>query len=550
MSKGFILRKTIEVGSSTMLSRILGLVREILTVRYLGAGVMADAFVTAFKIPNSLRKIFAEGALSAVLIPTFVTLEKQKGKEAINSLMSLTLLVFEGILAALCLLIFWKAEAVIRLIAPGWYTSVASEPSVFFGIPTLDTAFTTFMSFFGAGQPAEQAAYAVIFLRILIGFILFLSISALLGAALQSVRHFFVPAFAQVLINVVFITGLIVCMIKGLPVTTLCFFILFGGFLQLLFHAIAYKELGFNLGPITQQSWKHFKDVVHKFLPCLFSMSVMEINLFIDTSVGSFLPAGSVALIYYANRFMGIPLGVFATAFSTILLPHFSHVSVYAPQRLNFYLLESAKFIFWVTTPVALFMGFFSEKIFSTLFLSQKFTMVHVYEASHILQAFLVGLFVFSFNKILLNLYYAFHETMIPMYISIVGTVLNFILSYYIFMPLWGATGIACATTASEIIRTVIFAALLYRIFDFKLYGKRFADFMLRYCVQLILVIIIFFVCYYGLSYGIMLLPPTIATFLMIKAGFWLWMFPLAGGVMLLLYKTRKYFGIKAYFLD
>ena len=152
LSKRSIIRKTMQVGGSTLMSRVLGIIREVLMVRYLGAGAMADAFITAWKIPNSLRKIFAEGALSAAFTPTMVKLIKEDKKDAANGLMSLGFLFFEGIVLALCTIVIITAPTVVWLMAPGF--------------------------------SPEQVARTVPFLRILMPFIFFISISALLAGAL------------------------------------------------------------------------------------------------------------------------------------------------------------------------------------------------------------------------------------------------------------------------------------------------------------------------------------------------------------------------------
>src|SRR5579863_660207 len=115
-----ILKKTIQVGGSTLLSRFFGILREVLMVRYLGASGLSDTFLTAFKIPNSLRKIFAEGALSAAFVPTLVQVVRGQGRQQANNLMSLAFIIFEGLVLALCALVMFKTEATIALIAPGW----------------------------------------------------------------------------------------------------------------------------------------------------------------------------------------------------------------------------------------------------------------------------------------------------------------------------------------------------------------------------------------------------------------------------------------------
>ena len=303
-SKRNLLLKTLQVGGNTFLSRMLGLTREILLMRFLGIEVFADAFTTAFMLPNSLRKIFAEGALTAAFVPTFVTLFKQKGKDDANKLMLLSFLVFETLLVLLCAAVMYYAPQTVHFIAPGY--------------------------------SAQQVAATVPLLRILMPFIFFISTSALLSGALHSVGHFFVPAFGPVLLNVVFIGALVTCLHFSLAASYLAWFILFGGLLQCIMHVITYFRLGFSFAVWDATTLQSFGHVMAKFFLCFLSMSVMEVNLFIDQRFASYLPVGSVTLIKYANRFMGIPLGVFAVAFSTILLPYFTKMKLEHPEKLNF----------------------------------------------------------------------------------------------------------------------------------------------------------------------------------------------------------------------
>lgn len=517
LHKKSILKKTFQVGSSTLLSRFFGIIREALTVRYLGAGVVADAFFTAWKIPNSLRKMFADGALSAAFIPTLVRVVR-KDKADVNSLMTVSFLFFEGFLLLGCALVMWKADFVLRLIVPGF--------------------------------SAEQIEYTIPMLRILMPFILFISSGALLAGALQAVGHFFVPAFSQVLLNIVFIGALLAGLYLGISVNTFCVFVLLSGLVQFIAHLVVYFRLHFGFGPIDSTAKQNFKLALLKFFPVFFSMSVMEINLFIDTSFASYLPAGSVSLLSYANRFMGIPLGVFAVAFSTILLPHFARVGSYAPKRLSFYLLETTKFVFWITVPATIVMIFFAEKIFHTIFLSDKFTIAQVYEAQLILIAFLIGLFFFSLNKILLNLYYALHVTWVPTIISITATTLNFILNY-VLMAKYQATGLALATTISSgLVQSILFVGFLYFKYDFKLYAADFFKFFIRYVAQLTLILSIFYAIYRVIENYIATVSSAIAHFLLFGLGFWLWVGPLCGICLCAIYFSRKLFGVRLYFLN
>jgi len=515
--KKAILKNTAGIGGLTFLSRVLGIIREILMVRFLGVGAISDAFITAYKLPNSLRKIFAEGALSAAMVPTLVATMHTEGKKVVNSLITLAFLVFEGALLVLCALVIWKAAFVIKIVAPGF-------------------------------SPL-QVLHAVPYLQILMPFIFFLSSSALLAGALQSVRHFFVPAFSPALLNIVFIFSLIICLTKSLPVEYLCFFILFGGLVQLLLHIVVYFRLGFGIGVIDKRAWYHFKKVMVKFLPCLVGMSIMEIGLVIDTAFASYLPAGSVSLVYYANRFMGIPLGVFAVSFSTVLLPHFSRISMYAPKRIGFYLLEASKLVFMVSIPTLILMGYFSEKIFATLFASKNFSPAQVSEAGTILIAFLCGLFFFSLNKILLNIYYAKHNTWIPTIVTIITVFLNVVLDYFL-IRIFYAAGLALATSLSFAVQVGLLLWLLHKKFNVRLYFFQFLTFVYRFMVQLFVIFSGLYGLYRLVALPVGMMPPFLKKFFLDSFGFWLWVGPLAALGFVLIFATRKLFKVRVYFLD
>ena len=520
MKKQLLQKKLLEIGASTALSRVLGVIREKLMATFVGASFGADAFFTAFKIPNTLRKVFAEGALSAAFIPSLVHTFRSQGKDAASRLMAFSFLMFEGIVLSLCVIAMIKASFIISCIAPGW--------------------------------TPEKVALAVPMLQILMPFIFFISSSALLAGALQAVNHFFIPAFSPVLMNIVFIIGLIICLYFNLSVTMLCYSIIFGGFIQFLAHLIMYFRLGFLLNSVDRQALKPFSQICIKFLLCLPAVSIVEVSLFVDTSFASYLPEGSIALIYYANRFMGIPMGVFAVALSTLLLPHFSRISTYAPKRLSYYLLEATKFVYWVTIPATLIMVFFSKEIFVTIFMSKKFTMMHVMEAKNILIAFLIGLFFLSLNKILLNVYYAFQNMWFPALISMIAAITNGILDYVLVRVYdYGATGLALATVASGILQTTLFIAGLAYYFNFSFYYRPFIIFCLHYTAQLCIVLGAFFGMYQALSSVIQTNCSAMMIDLLFNTMlFWVWAGPLCLLVYAALYYLRRCWPLPCYFLD
>ncbi len=509
-----IIQKTIQVGGWTLISRCLGIVREILTVRYIGASALSDAFFTAWKIPNTLRKIFAEGALSAAFVPAIVQTVRTKGKNEIKGLMSLGFLVFEGGVLFLCGIGMFFAQQIIALVAPGF-----SHDQIVAG-----------------GQ----------FLRILMPFIFLISTSALLAGPLQAVGRFFAPAAGPIFLNICYIAGLVICMVYQLPITALCWFIMLGGMAQLLVHFIAYLRLNIGFGICTKDDLKKFGYVLLRFIPCFLSMAVLEIGIFIDTSFASVLAKGSVSLLSYANRFMGIPLGVFGVALSTILFPHFSRVSSYAPRRLGFYLMEATKLVGWVTIPIAITMMLLSHKIFITLFLSDKFSLAQAQEAGSILSVVLCGLFFFAINKILLNVYYSLHHTVVPAIIAVGSVCVNTVLNY-LFLDQLQAIGLALATTVAALLQTLfLYGALQYYV-QLRLYLSHILVFFLRYAAQMVCIGIGFIGVYWAI---VAALEYSSMPFFLYSLGFWFWVGPLCILFMFTLYQTRSWFGVRILFLE
>lgn len=518
MHKKSLMHKLLQVGGSTLGSRFLGIQRERLMMAYLQWGSLAESFITAWAVPNSLRKIFAEGALSAAFIPTLVKLVKEKRIDEANSLMSLGFVFFEGIVLILCLCAMIFAPQVVWFMAPGFSEQVIAD--------------------------------TVPLLRILMPFIFFISSSALLSGPLQAVNHFFVPAFSPILLNIIFIGALVGSMHYNWPVTYLCYFLILGGFLQLLWHIAVFLQLRFHFGVITVPIWHQFTPILAKFANCLVSMSIMEISLIVDKQFASLLGQGSIAIIYLANRFMGIPLGVFVTAFSTILLPHFARMVTYAPKRLSFYLFEATKFVFWITLPVVLFACFFSQKIFQTLFASDSFTPDKLMQTSQTLMVFMAGLFFFSMNRILLNLFYALHDTRTPALICVVATITNICMNYICMGP-WRVQGLALATVLSGVVQMILSIWYLRSRRNFMFYPAHLVQFLQKNIMQIIVIAPLFVGCYYAVEYLIISCFSDQITVQMLNSWyFWLWTGPLCAAAGLALYMTRSMFGIRIYFLD
>jgi putative peptidoglycan lipid II flippase len=507
LSKRSIVRKTMQVAVLTFCSRILGVMREFLMVRYFGVGAVSDAFIAAFRIPNFFRHVFAEGALSASFVPVIVKTVKENNKQEASGLMTVSFLFFEGIILLMYAFVLWKADWVINLVAPGF--------------------------------SAEQIYYAVPFLQILFSFLLFISSCALLGGALHAVNHFFVPALGTPLWNLIYIATLLLCLAYGLSPMYMCGGVIFGAVVQFIMHLYMYFKQGFTFAPIDPAARAAFKTVLNKFIPCLFGVSIFELNLFVSGSIASFLPKGSVSLLYYGARFMNIPLGMFAVALSSVLLPHFSRLVLYAPRRLHFYVLEVTKLVTWVIIPATMVLVFTAEPLFGFL-LSGKATADQISQGGTILMLYLVGLLFLCLNKVLLSMFYALKDTWSATKAAAICAVIN-ILCDLVGIYYWGAYGIAAANSFSAVVMTVALVVFLRKQHHVRFHLRPYIGFLMRYAVQLL-----------ATSAVVFLISALIAGFFpLIASGLWFWVYSiiLAASLFLFLFATRRLFSVNVYFL-
>lgn len=521
LNKQSILKKTAHVGILSIISKILGIIREIMQIHFLGVSTVSDAFSVAFRLPNSLRKIFAEGALSAAVIPTLVGVIKDKPVDHMDRLMSLLTLVITNLILLTALLVYIFAPELIILSAPGFI----SRP--------------------------EQLEEAIKLLRILIFFLVFISIGSLFASALQAKKKFIIPAMGPIIINIIYVLGLLICTKYNFSVYTFSFFILFGGLIQLSIYILSYFKLKYQFLTPNRETFQYLKQILKKFIPSLITNGILEINLYMDMGFASFLKPGSITLINLASRFMGIILSAFAGALSSVLLSHLSQITVYSPKKLSFYVLEVAKLVLWITLPATLLMVFFSYDIFYTLFykFSSKFDIASVAESSILLSIFSSCLFFFSLNKILISIYYSIHKTIIPTIIALFGAFFNLIFNWY-FIRYWGVIAIAISTSLSSILQTILLLSSLYLLADFVIYINKFYKFLFLYIIQMVFASTIFYIIYILIKYIISFLLIKHQDFLLYSLGLWIWIGPLSLLIYGLLYKTRKIFGIKLYFLD
>lgn len=426
MKRKDIRRNILRLGMYTAVSRVLGITRASLQMSYLGLGELSDAFLMAYRIPNFLRKIFAEGALSASFVPLMVSLLRQKNqKEAASRLVVLTFIIVQSVLALLTALVVAFPQSIMAGIAPG-FSDV-------------------------------QRATAGAFIQILFPFIFFITGSAVLEGPLHAMGTFLVSAGGPIILNCAYLGGILLCRFYQYPPTVLAGIIVGGGAVHFLWHIIIYKGYGFSFFWPRYETLCLLGTVVKRFGVALLGLSVLELNVMIDSVFASYLPSGSVSVLHYANRFMGIPLGMFGVAFSSVLLPFFSLLKEEHRARFSFYFYHAVLFIFNLMIPALLILLWIAPDIFvSFLGNHKKFETLML--ASKCLQAYGLGLLFFSVSKVMMSIFYALHDMKYPFLITLIATVCN-TLGNSIAVSYQSVIGIALSTAFSV---GVILSMLLY----------------------------------------------------------------------------------------
>lgn len=359
-----LLKSLAAVSSITMLSRVLGFVRDTILARIFGAGLATDAFFVAFKLPNLLRRIFAEGAFSQAFVPILAEYKNQQGEEATRTFIAYVSGLLTLVLALVTALGILAAPWVIWVTAPGF----ADTP--------------------------EKFALTTDLLRVTFPYILLISLSSLAGAILNTWNRFSVPAFVPTLLNVAMIGfALFLTPYFDPPVMVLGWAVLAGGLLQLLYQLPHLRKIGMLVLPRLNLRDSGVWRVMKLMLPAILGVSVSQISLIINTIFASFLAAGSVSWMYYADRLMELPSGVLGVALGTILLPMLAKTYSNKDRHEYSRLLDwGLRLCFLLVLPCSLALAILAEPLTVSLFQYGKFTTVDAAMTQRALVAYSVGL--------------------------------------------------------------------------------------------------------------------------------------------------------------
>lgn len=413
------LHKTLAtVSGMTMLSRITGLAREILFARAFGASAYTDAFNVAFRIPNLLRRLFAEGAFSQAFVPILAEYKNQKGEAATKNLVDHVATVLIWVMLATTLIGILATPVIVYFIATGLKYN---------------------QSAFDAG---------VVMTRIMFPYIGFMAFVALAGGILNTWREFKIPAFTSVLLNVSFIiASLFVAPYLQQPIYAMAFAVFVGGILQVMLQIPALIKIGMlprlYWNPMIGLQDEGVRRVLKKMGPAVFAVSAAQISLMINTNIASRLAHGSVSWLSYADRLMEFPTALLGVALGTILLPSLSNAHAENDMVEYSALLDwGLRLTFLLALPCAVGLATLSEPLTATLFHYGKFDSVSVAMTAHALVAYGVGLIGLILVKILAPGFYAKQDIRTPVKIAI-GVLIATQLMNYLFVPWIAHAGLA-----------------------------------------------------------------------------------------------------------
>ena len=433
-----LFKSTAVVSSMTLISRILGFVRDMLIARIFGVDMATDAFFVAFKIPNFLRRLFAEGAFAHAFVPILTDYKEQGSQAAIKLFVDRTAGTLAWVLLLMTVMGVVVAPLLILLLAPGF------------------------------SWQGTQHELAVLMLQITFPYLFFIGLVAFAGGILNAYGNFAVPALTPVFLNICMIAAAIwLAPLMDEPIVALAWGVFAAGIVQLLFQVPALMSLG--LMPRGRLGFNDagVKKMMGLLLPAIFSVSVTQINLLLDTLVASFLTIGSVSWLYYSDRLVEFPLGILGLALGTVILPglaksHAAEDSVAFSNSLDWGL----RLVFVIGMPATIGLLLLAEPMLSTLFQYNEFSVTDVYFAGMSLRAYSIGLMGYIAIKVLVPGFTARQDMKTPVRYGFYAMIASLVLNVVLVFPLAHA-GLALATSLGAFFNAVL---LLKKLWQKKIY--------------------------------------------------------------------------------
>lgn len=425
-----LLKSTFTVGGMTTISRIFGLIRDIVIARLFGAGMGVDVFIVAFRIPNFLRRLFAEGGFSQAFVPVLAEYKEQRDEASVKALIDQVSATLGLVLFFVTLLGVFTAPLLIMVFAPGF----------------------------------DEAKHAVAtdMLRITFPYILFISLTAFAGSILNTYKQFAIPAFTPVLLNL----SLISCAIwlapnMDKPITALAWGVFIAGVAQLLFQFPFLMRLKLFPRPGLNRDKEGVNRILKLMIPTLFAVSIVQINLLVDTVFASFLVDGSISWLYFSDRMVEFPLGVFGIALATVLLPNLSSEHAKNEKEKFSSMMDWAlRWVFMIAVPAAIGLAVLAVPVLATLFQYDEFTPYAAIMSGKSLLAYSLGLPAFILIKVFATGFFSRQDTKTPVKVGAFAMFANIGFNLVLVGPL-AHVGLALATSLSAILQAFLLFWLL-----------------------------------------------------------------------------------------
>lgn len=436
--KQSLLRSTSLVSVMTFISRIMGFVRDMIIARTFGAQAGMDAFFIAFRIPNFMRRLFAEGAFSQAFVPVLAEYQKTRTIGEVRQFLARIMGSLSAALTLVTLIGVLTAPVVVFIFAPGF------------------------------GEDGTRSLLATEMLRLTFPYLMLISLTAMAGAVLNTYGYFGVPAFTPVLLNIsLIVAALFFSPYFETPVLALAWGVLLAGIVQLLFQIPFLFHRKLLVRPSLMFNDPGVKKVLMLMVPALFGVSIAQLNLMVDTIFASFLQVGSVSWLFYTDRLTDFPLGVFGVAIATVILPHLSRKHAEQNQKHYSMALDWAlKLLLLIGIPAAVGLSLFAMPLIASCFGYGEFKAADVLQTQKSLLTLGLGVPAFMMVKILASGFYAQQNIKTPVKVGALSMVVNTILCAVFIMP-FAHAGL---TLASSIAGYVNAGTLLFLLISRKIY--------------------------------------------------------------------------------
>lgn len=430
--KGKIAKAAGVMSAATFISRVLGYIRDMIFAFYFGATGVSDTFFAAFRIPNLLRELFAEGSMSAAFIPVLTEYRQKQGEGEASRLVKITFTFILVVVGLVCVLGVLFSPAIVTVIAPGFLGS------------------------------AEKFSLTVLLTRIMFPFLLFISLAALVMGALNTKKVFFIPALAPAMLNITLIMSIILFESKSKqPITAAAIGVLAGGFVQFAFQLPSFFKNKYSLGFDADFGHPGIKKMSILLIPATLALSVSQINIVVSNILASFLPSGSITYLFYSMRLIQFPIGIFGVAMGTAVLPTLSEHAV----KGNLDLLRedfsfALRLLFFISIPSMAGLIALREPIVNLLFQRGQFDYSATRGTAEALLFYSIGIWSVVGVRVVTAAFYSMQDTKTPVKVAVIGVLANLIISLSLMGPM-KHSGLALANALASGINFLILFYML-----------------------------------------------------------------------------------------